>query len=38
MVAADKADDMAIPEGLAYMNKLLDFELRLRNHLKSRVT
>ena len=37
MVAADKADDVATPEGLTHMNKFLDFELRLRNHLKSRV-
>ena len=37
MKAADKANDVAIPEGLTHMNKFLEFELRLRNHLKSRI-
>ena len=36
MKDADKANEVAIPEGLIHMNKFLDFELRLRNHLKTK--
>lgn len=37
LVAADKADDVGIPKGLTSMNKYLDFELQIQNHLKNKI-
>ena len=37
MRAADKAHDAAVPEGLTNMNKFIDFELRFRNFLKTKI-
>ena len=34
---ADKAHDVPVPEGLTTMTKFIDFELRFRNHLKSKI-